>query len=136
MKMLFYTNLKFYFLLSIFFVLSQQTVFAQEKIATATVVDSEISQANKSKQTALETKINVLLSDLRALLSDEAKKSWFQQNLESSIAEKSEQVCPSMNLIKLIYSVKQFVVTKEMDSKQLLNAVEFLNVSINELEEK
>jgi hypothetical protein len=136
MKMLFYTNLKFYFLLSVVYVLSQQTIFAQEKIATATVVDSELSQATKSKQTTLETKINVLLSDLRALLSDEAKKSWFQQNLESSIAEKSEQVCPSMNLIKLIYSVKQFVVTKEMDSKQLLNAVEFLNVSINELEEK
>ncbi len=134
--MLFYTNLKFYFLLSVVYVLSQQTIFAQEKIATATVVDSELSQATKSKQTTLETKINVLLSDLRALLSDEAKKSWFQQNLESSIAEKSEQVCPSMNLIKLIYSVKQFVVTKEMDSKQLLNAVEFLNVSINELEEK
>ena len=116
--------------------LSQQTVFAQENLATATVVDKELSQVAKSKYSELETKINVQLKELRSLLSDETKQLWFSENLENSIAAKSEQVCPSIDLIKLIYSAKQFVVTSDMDSKQLLYAVEFLNVSINELKEK
>ena len=104
-----------------------------ENSPTATAADKELSTKVKSKHPELENKINILLKELRPLLAIDANQLWFRENLEKSIAEKSEHICPNIGLIELIYSSKPFVPSTEMDSQQLLYVVDFLSLSINAL---
>lgn len=135
MKMLFYTNLKFHLLLSIFFVLSQQTVFAQENLSTAIVADTEFSQATKSKQTALEIKVNLLLTSIRQRLAVPHVSERYQTVLADQINAKAELKCPSIPLKRLLNSNNRFAYNEGMVREEVYYLAELLqnlNVLLNQ----
>lgn len=78
-----------------------------------------------------EIKINNLLMEVRKQLANDSNKEWFIQNLEKSLRQKVEQVCPNIPVLNLMFINEPFVCTPDMDKQELLYAIEFLNVSIN-----
>jgi hypothetical protein len=95
---------------------------------TATAADF----SNEMKAfTELEVKVNSLLKEARILLAEESNKQWFQENLEKGLRQKSEQVCPNLPVLTLMFGNDPFVCTPNMDKQELFYAIEFLNVSIN-----
>lgn len=135
MKMLFYTNLKFHLVLSIFFVLSQQTVFAQENLATVTVVDSELSQVAKSNYSELETKVNLLLTSIRQRLAVPQVNERFETVLSEQIYAKANVKCPSIQLKRLMKSNSSFVLRQETtleEATYFAELLQSLNVLLNQ----
>ena len=117
-------------------------VVAQES-AEGTIKAEQVKQSNRATDTAadfsssnhelkeVEVKINKLLTEVRNQLAIESNKEWFSQNLEKSLRQKSEQVCPNIPVLTLMFGNESFVCTPGMDKQELLYAIEFLNVSIN-----
>jgi septal ring factor EnvC (AmiA/AmiB activator) len=117
-------------------------VHAQESAQRMTKAE-KANQSNRATDTAadfsssnhelkeVEVKINKLLTEVRNQLAIDSNKEWFSQNLEKSLRQKSEQVCPNIPVLTLMFGNESFVCTPKMDKQELLYIIDFLNVSIN-----
>ena len=104
--------------------------------ATTTTSDLQLNAERPAELAEFEAKINTLLTLVRAALVVESNKVRFQDNLEQSIRMKSEQVCPSIGLMDLINGSSPFAVLPETGKQELIYAIDFLSVVINELSAK
>lgn len=98
---------------------------------SATTVSRVEQSALNPELKELGIKINLLLDQVRNQLADASKKQWFSENLQSSLSAKSAQVCPNIALVDLMLGTQSFILTPELDKQELLNVIDFLNVSIN-----
>ena len=104
--------------------------------ATTTTSDLQLNAERPAELAEFEAKMNTLLTLVRAALVVESNKVRFQDNLEQSIRMKSEQVCPSIGLMDLINGSSPFAVLPETGKQELIYAIDFLSVVINELSAK
>jgi hypothetical protein len=128
------------FLMSAFAATAQETnTPSAERSRTA----NSVSTASIVEQSALNPelkelgiKINLLLNQVHTQLGDAANKQWFSDNLQSSLIAKSAQVCPSIGLMDLINGSAPFAVLPETGKQELIYAIDFLSVVLNELSAK
>ena len=104
--------------------------------ATTTTSDLQLNAERPAELAEFEAKMNTLLTLVRAALVVESNKVRFQDNLEQSIRMKSEQVCPSIGLMDLINGSAPFAVLPETGKQELIYAIDFLSVVLNEVSAK
>ena len=104
--------------------------------ASTTTSDLQLNAERPAELAEFEAKMNTLLTLVRAALVVESNKVRFQDNLEQSIRMKSEQVCPSIGLMDLINGSSPFAVLPETGKQELIYAIDFLSVVLNELSAK
>jgi len=110
---------------------TSRTVKSSDNSAATAVSELQLNADRPAELAVFEAKINNLLSEVRKQLAVASNKEWFRQNLEKSIRDKSEQVCPTIRLLDLMYGDAVFVCAPIQDKQELLCAITFLNLSIN-----
>lgn len=113
-----------------------RTVKSSENNAATAVSERQLNADLPAEMAEFEAKINTFLTLVRAALVVESNKARFQDNLEQSIRMKSEQVCPSIGLMDLINGSAPFAVLPETGKQELIYAIDFLSVVLNELSAK
>jgi hypothetical protein len=113
-----------------------RTAKFSENSATSTASELQLNADRSVELDEFEAKINTLLTLVRTALVVESNAAKFHENLEQSIRMKSEQVCPSIALMDLIKGAAPFTASPETGKQELIYAVEFLNVVLNEMSAK
>lgn len=113
-----------------------RTAKSSENSATTTASERQLNAEHPAELAEFETKINTLLTLVRAALVVESNAAKFHENLEQPIRMKSQQVCLSIGLMDLIKGSAPFTASPETEKQELSYAVDFLSVVLNELSAK
>jgi hypothetical protein len=80
-----------------------------------------------------QVKVNVLLRELRAMVTQPDTKNLFQEKLRIVTPSNNEQVCTNIQLLDLINNSDEFIISPNLEKKEILSFIDFLYVMLNEM---
>ncbi len=128
----------FYLILTMCFALNinaQSTIVDQghPSRSGANTASVELSRVNDSNIAVYESKINAQLIEIRTLLSDHKIEKHFKEVIGPAVIVKSESVCPSISLKKMILEAENFQVNPKTNYDHVEQAYRLLNIILTEL---
>lgn len=136
MKFLYTSNFKVFFfsffLLLFVFNLQAQTSITNDALPSDAT--TEMTRAvNASNISNFVIRINDQLSEIRVLLNDSKKEKYFKEVIGPPIIIKSETLCPSIPIKRMILLSESFQVTSSTDFTHVKQAHNLLNIVLKEL---
>lgn len=105
---------------------------AEDK-TTTDVLGLKISAERPAGLVSIEAEINLILIDIRTLLATDSNATQFYKIQEQTFRKKTEQICPSIDVMNLISGSSPFRASQKTEKNELFIAFDFLSDVLNDL---